>query len=123
VTITANWKTSADFICETCVHYPPSSFGGKPCLECNPDDLFQVGCYQPREKPEPEPPQTNRDWLRTLSNEKLAEVFAQQMVGLVCRVASDLGYDLETEKQFLLEQNKMDWLDWLKSPAGGDGDA
>ena len=24
--------------CDTCVHSPPSSFGGKPCSFCNPDD-------------------------------------------------------------------------------------
>lgn len=24
--------------CETCVHYPPSSFGGKPCSCCEPSD-------------------------------------------------------------------------------------
>ena len=32
---TSEWK------CETCIHYPPSSFDGKPCCACDPNsDLF-----------------------------------------------------------------------------------
>lgn len=38
----------ADWICETCVHYPPSSFDGKPCCMCNPDDPM-LNCYQQKE--------------------------------------------------------------------------
>lgn len=64
-------------------------------------------------------PMTNADCIRTMSDEELAEAFAQNMVGLVCWVASDFGCDIGAEKQFLLEQNKADWLDWLQSPADG----
>lgn len=67
-------------------------------------------------------PQTNGDNLRTLSDEKLAETFAWHMVELVCRVASNFNCDLGPEKQFLFEQNKVDWLDWLQSPVDGDND-
>lgn len=28
----------AEWTCESCVHYPPSSFGGKPCWMCNTND-------------------------------------------------------------------------------------
>ncbi len=67
---------------------------------------------------------TNRDRLRAMSNEELAEAFAQHMVDLVCRVVSNFDYDIGAEKQFLLEKNKADWLTWLQSPTdGGDGDA
>ncbi len=65
---------------------------------------------------------TNRDKLRAMSNEELAEAFTQHMVDLVCRVASYFDCDIGAEKQFLLEKNKADWLQWLQSPAdGGDG--
>lgn len=68
-------------------------------------------------------PKNNGDRLRAMSNEELAEAFAQHMVDLACRIASNLNNDIGAEKQFLLEQNKADWLDWLQSPAeGGDGD-
>ena len=62
-------------------------------------------------------PKTNGDKLRALSNEELAEAFAQRMVGLVCEVSNSFDCDFrpEIEKQ-LLEQNKADWLDWLQSP-------
>lgn len=63
---------------------------------------------------------THRDELNALNNEELAEVFAQQMVELVCRVASNFGCDIGAEKQFLLEQNKADWLEWLQSSVDGD---
>lgn len=33
--------------CATCVYWPPSSFGGKPCSICNPDDPL-TSCYQER---------------------------------------------------------------------------
>ena len=67
---------------------------------------------------------TNRDRLRAMSNDELAEAFAQHMVGLVCRVASNFDYDIGAEKQYLLEKNKADWIQWLQSPAdGGDHDA
>lgn len=54
-------------LCDTCVHYPPSSFGGKPCSMCNPNDPV-LDCYQRRE----EQPQTNGDRIRAMSDEELA---------------------------------------------------
>lgn len=33
--------------CETCVHYPPSSFGGKPCSCCEPSDPM-TSCWDGR---------------------------------------------------------------------------
>lgn len=69
-------------------------------------------------------PITNADRIRAMSNEELAETFAQHMVDLVCRVASNFDCDIGAEKQFLLEKNKADWLQWLQSPAeGGAHDA
>ena len=37
-----------DWICESCVHYPPSSCDGKPCCSCNPD-VPMLNCYQKKE--------------------------------------------------------------------------
>ena len=37
-----------DWICESCVHYPPSSCDGKPCCACDPDDPM-LNCYQKKE--------------------------------------------------------------------------
>ena len=33
-----------EWLCETCVHYPPSSGDGKPCSVCVPDDPV-MNCY------------------------------------------------------------------------------
>lgn len=33
--------------CETCIHYPPSSFGGKPCCVCETSD-WRTSCYERR---------------------------------------------------------------------------
>lgn len=38
----------SEWICESCVHYPPSTFGSKPCAICNPQsDIFN--CYESRD--------------------------------------------------------------------------
>ena len=37
----------SEWICGTCVYYPPSSGDGKPCSYCNPDDPF-MNCYSER---------------------------------------------------------------------------
>ena len=37
-----------EWICESCVHYPPSSCDGKPCCMCDPDDPM-LNCYQRKE--------------------------------------------------------------------------
>ena len=42
ITIMSEW------ICESCVHYPPSSCDGKPCCMCDPDDPM-LNCYQRKE--------------------------------------------------------------------------
>lgn len=38
----------SEWICETCVNYPPSSLSGKPCCTCDPDDPL-LNCYQRKE--------------------------------------------------------------------------
>lgn len=37
------------WICEDCIHYPPSSGDGKPCCACNADDPF-MSCYDKKEE-------------------------------------------------------------------------
>ena len=37
-----------DWICESCVHYPPSSCDGKPWCACDPYDPM-LNCYQKKE--------------------------------------------------------------------------
>lgn len=34
----------AEWICESCVYYPPSSCDGKPCCMCDTDDPL-LNCY------------------------------------------------------------------------------
>lgn len=38
--------------CESCIHYPPSAAGGKPCCFCDPTDPL-LNCYQ-RKDDEPD---------------------------------------------------------------------
>ena len=38
----------SEWICETCINYPPSACDGKPCCVCDPDDPL-MNCYQKRE--------------------------------------------------------------------------
>lgn len=40
--------TKSDWICESCVEYPPSASDGKPCCVCNPDDPY-LNCYEQKE--------------------------------------------------------------------------
>ena len=39
----------AFWICDTCIHYPPSSGDGKPCCICNPGDSI-LDCYEEKEE-------------------------------------------------------------------------
>lgn len=38
----------AEWICESCIYYPPSSGDGKPCSMCDPDCTF-LNCYSKKE--------------------------------------------------------------------------
>ena len=38
----------SEWICESCVNYPPSSTDGKPCSFCEPSDPL-TNCYQKRD--------------------------------------------------------------------------
>lgn len=38
----------ADWICESCVCYPPSSTDGKPCCCCDPENPY-MNAYQRKE--------------------------------------------------------------------------
>lgn len=90
-----------EWSCESCVHYPPSSFGGKPCWMCNTNDPL-LNRYEKRE----EPVITNAERIRAMSDEELARKFnAIESNGLLY---GPCGFKY--------------WLDWLQSPAGGDGD-
>lgn len=46
-----SWAWSAEKVqdrektCDTCIHNPPSSCDGKPCTQCDPDDVY-MNCYQ-----------------------------------------------------------------------------
>lgn len=97
----------SDWICETCVHYPPSSMGGKPCTMCNPDDPV----FDHYAKWEETPP-TNADRIRAGSNEHIA--------GVVC---TGCPPGIETGKQCTGDGACYDcWLNWLQSPADGGGE-
>lgn len=41
--------TMAEWICETCIYFPPSSCDGKPCCMCEPDDPI-FSCYRREEE-------------------------------------------------------------------------
>lgn len=38
-----------EWICLSCINYPPSSFGGKPCCFCEPGDPI-LNAYQKKEE-------------------------------------------------------------------------
>ena len=40
-----------EWICETCIHYPPSSADGKPCCFCDTLDTL-LNCYCKKENRE-----------------------------------------------------------------------
>lgn len=42
-------NADSDWICESCVHYPPSSCDGKPCCACDPDEPM-LNCYCKKEE-------------------------------------------------------------------------
>lgn len=37
-----------EWICESCVYYPPSSSDGKPCCMCDPENPL-LNCYRRKE--------------------------------------------------------------------------
>ena len=40
-----DWKSTrknSDWICESCIYYPPSSCDGKPCCVCDPDEPLML---------------------------------------------------------------------------------
>lgn len=41
-------RKNPDWICESCIYYPPSSCDGKPCCMCDPDDPM-LNCYERKE--------------------------------------------------------------------------
>ena len=41
-------KDNKAWKCETCVYYPPSSCDGKPCTQCDPDNVY-FNCYLKKE--------------------------------------------------------------------------
>ena len=46
-----DWESTrkkSEWICESCIYYPPSSCDGKPCCMCDPDDSM-LNCYERKE--------------------------------------------------------------------------
>ena len=41
-------RKKPEWICESCIYYPPSSCDGKPCCMCDPDDPM-LNCYERKE--------------------------------------------------------------------------
>ena len=99
----AEQETNAVWICDSCVHGPPSSFDGKPCTMCNPNDQM-LNFYQKREQPIA----TNADRIRARSDEELAGWLCSQIP--VCANCPGMHDCYEGHKGL---------LDWLQSPAGG----
>ncbi len=33
-----------EYICESCIYYPPSSCDGKPCTMCDPNNVY-LNCH------------------------------------------------------------------------------
>lgn len=113
-----------EWICETCVHYPPSSMDGKPCSMCNPNEPF-LNCYQKREETLPDfltgmsdHPVSNADRIRAMSDEGLAE-----FIGGIYTLERDAWGDYDpcvVVEQSVKIRDKEDMLDWLRSPVGDD---
>lgn len=106
----ANQETNAVWICESCVHCPPSSFGGKPCAVCNPHDPL-LNYYQNQEGPVA----TNADRIRAMSNEELAVL----LEGCICP-SEPCKKVVNRERQPDKKMCQSCWLDWLKQEARDD---
>lgn len=102
----ANQETSAVWICDSCVHGPPSLFNGSPCAACNPDDAI-LNYYQKRE----EPVTTNADRIRAMSDEELVKVINRPCPSRFCVCGKLSAVNCE-----------QCWLDWLRSPMKGGDD-
>ena len=64
-----------NWLCEACIHYPPSSCDGKPCSQCDPESHFnnhfeskELVIYVPSKNRE-----TNADRIRSMTDEELAD--------------------------------------------------
>ena len=71
--------------CSTCIHNPPSTFGGKPCCFCDTDDE-RTNCYEPFEdyKEEPIKP-VIRLWVKDMTNGHVHEVGTDRHDSLLIR--------------------------------------
>ena len=38
-------RNKSEWICESCLYYPPSSCDGKPCCVCRDTDDPELSCY------------------------------------------------------------------------------
>lgn len=115
--------------CKTCVYYPPSSCDGKPCTQCDPEDLFH-NCYVNKEdyitkermderlemmhKLYPDAKPTNADRIRSMTDEELANAFAMisDCISCNCRSAEDDCSIVDGTCQ-------RQWLEWLEQEAPG----
>ena len=71
--------------CESCVFYPPSSFGGKPCAHCDTSNPY-MNCYHKRE--------VNKCTYAST----LKEVYTDEMAQLICDIVRDIsGVEISCE--------------------------
>ena len=71
--------------CESCVFYPPSSFGGKPCAYCDTSNPY-MNCYRKRE--------VNKRTYATA----LKEMYTDEMAQLICDIVKDIsGVEINRE--------------------------
>lgn len=71
--------------CESCVFYPPSSFGGRPCAHCDTSNPY-MNCYHKR-----------GDNKRTYAN-ALKEMYADEMARTICDIVKDIsGVEINRE--------------------------
>lgn len=64
--------------CESCVFYPPSSFGGKPCSYCDTSNPY-MNCYSKREI-------GNRTYASMLK-----EMCVDEMAQAICDIVKDIS--------------------------------
>lgn len=71
--------------CESCVFYPPSSFGGRPCAHCDTSNPY-MNCYHKREA-------NNRTYASALK-----EMYSDEMAQLICDIVKDIsGVEISRE--------------------------
>jgi hypothetical protein len=90
--------------CETCIYYPPSSFGGKPCCMCDTSNPY-MNCYSEYE--ELSVLRKHKDVLRVFDKDRIFSIYHSKNRGFYIEESCDNYFSHELTKKECLKLSEM----------------